>query len=240
MRCGQMRRWVLAALLCGWGATAWAGGAATVTLVHGINGADVGQEEALPIDVWINGELKLTDVTFRTFSEPLTLPSGMSTIEIYAAGALGQGVATPLASVQAEFENGLDYSVLAHLDLLSEPTLTAFFNDLSALAGRNVYRETVRHGAVAPVIDAIWYPRRPNNPPQAVLDVANSEEGGPADFGAPPFCLDLFIKDAGSGDELLGPVPFLARRRVYYYHYLVGSEANGTLEVLQETRKVGR
>lgn len=221
-------------------AAAGVGGAATVTVLHGINGVDFGHAEALPIDVNVNGANVLAGVTFRTFSQPLNLPAGTNTVEIRGADAMNPGTGSLFASGMISVSAGLDYTLLVHLDLAADARVTLFFNDLSALAGRNVFRETLRHGAIAPTINSIWRLVRGSGPPLGVLDVSNGEEGGPADFGWLPANYNQTIEDAMTDEVLVGPLPFRTQRQTYFYQYLVGSQANGTLELLQETRRVGR
>jgi hypothetical protein len=240
----SLRNFLLAACAaCAIPTAVWAGGgSATVTVVHGINGTDLGLDEALPIDVNANGANVLAGVTFRSFSGPLILPAGTNEIAISLANPGTPGANAPFKTLSVDLSDGLDYSLLAHLDLNGDETATLFFNDLSALAGRNAFRQSVRHGAVAPTIDVIWYPERSGSAPLGVIDVSNSEEGGPADFGVSPLYskYNREVQDAATSEVLLGPTPVRPVRRTYYYLYLVGSAANGTLETLEETRRPGR
>jgi hypothetical protein len=211
---------------------------ATITIVHGINGTDVEGTESFAVDVKIDGDVTQAGAQFRSFSEAIEIPAETTTIEVSLADAGEPGSNPPIATAEVELESGLDYSVLLHLNLAGEPELTVFFNDLSQLAGRNTFRQTVRHGAVAPMIDVIWYPVRAGSAPFGVIDVSNSEEGGPADFGVSLRYshYNREVEDSVTGEVLLGPTPARPVRRTYYYLYLVGSVENGTLETLEEIR----
>ncbi|MGD0937089.1 MAG: DUF4397 domain-containing protein, partial [Streptosporangiaceae bacterium] len=69
---------ILAALLAAAPAGAAAGNA-TITVVHGI--------PATPVDVYANGSKLLSDFTFKTVTQPLSVPAGSYTIDVRKAGA---------------------------------------------------------------------------------------------------------------------------------------------------------
>ena len=117
----------------------------TVTVVHGIPDLDV--------DVWANGSPLLTDFSFGTVTDALTLPAADYDLEIYAAGTAPEGNDPALAAT-VTLPAGANASIVAHLDADGAPTLTVFVNDISEIATGNG-RVTARHTAAAPTVDIL-------------------------------------------------------------------------------------
>jgi len=227
-----------AAVLIAIPALSYAGVAtATVTYVHGINGTDLSQSESLPLDIEVDNALAFAGVTFRSFSLQ-SLAAGDHLVEISLADPQNPGSNPTLASANISVLGGLDYSVLfGQVD--GQLALLEFFNDLAPVAGGNSFRLTVRHGAIAPTIDAYSYPVRPTIA-LLVPEVENGTQGGPADFPVRPHVYNLTIQDFETGDVLVTPIQYIGVRRKCFLIYLVGSQTNGTLEVLIETREAQR
>lgn len=126
---------------------------ASVYVVHGINGVDIGAPMALPVDISVSGVgCALKSFTFRQVAGPLALPAGTYTIGISLANAANPcsnpAVITGSATVMA----GMSYSLVAHLTASGAPTLSAFINDLSRAKGFNG-RLSLAHTAFAPAVD---------------------------------------------------------------------------------------
>jgi hypothetical protein len=119
-------------------------GNASVTVVHGVPG--------LTVDVYVNDELTLEDFEPGTITDPLSLPAGEYTIDVREAGA--EASADPAITADATLEGGSNVSLVAHLDGESDPVLTPFVNDASAVGGGEA-RVSVRHTAAAPAVDVL-------------------------------------------------------------------------------------
>ena len=66
---------------------AWKPRKATVYVVHGINGKDLGlEEDALPVDVSLNGDCAIQNFTFRTITDAVRLPVGKYDIRVHLGG----------------------------------------------------------------------------------------------------------------------------------------------------------
>lgn len=121
------------------------GHGAMVTVVHGV--------PDLTVDVWANGSPLLTDFEPGTVTDPVELPAGDYDLEIYAAGTDPEGN-DPAIAGSASVTDGLNASVVAHLDAAGAPTLSVFVNDVSEIAAGEA-RLTVRHTAAAPAVDIL-------------------------------------------------------------------------------------
>lgn len=121
------------------------GHGADVTVVHGIPG--------LTVDVWANGEALLPGFEPGTVTDPVELAAGTYDLEIYAAGTDPEGN-DPALAASVDVTDGLNASIVAHLDADGAPTLTVFVNDTSEVAAGEA-RLTVRHTAAAPAVDIL-------------------------------------------------------------------------------------
>lgn len=126
---------------------------AMVTVGHGIYGEDLGLPAELPVDVLVNDDCFLQDLEFSDFEGPVAVMSGTYTVAV----ALSDGDpdlcdGTVVISDVLTFEEGLNYTVFAHLTEAGDPTATLYENDVNdAVAGHT--RLTVRHTAAAPAVD---------------------------------------------------------------------------------------
>lgn len=134
-----------ALVLMGWAVPAQAAETAKLSVLHGVPG--------LTVDVWVNGERTLDDFTPGTLAGPLELAAGTYTVAITAADATGPSPAA-IGPVDLPLDAGGNYTAVAHLDPMGNPTATLFTNDISATeAGQG--RLTVRHVAAAPGVDVL-------------------------------------------------------------------------------------
>jgi hypothetical protein len=123
--------------------------AQTLTVVHGIDGRDLQQNQSLAVDVSSNGTCLLKGVTFRGISQALTVPVGVYNIEV----RLSNGSCTGALAATGRFDLGLteNATIVAHLTEQKTPVLTKFVNDISDTTGTNA-RVIVRHTASAPAV----------------------------------------------------------------------------------------
>lgn len=114
-----------------------------VTVIHGIPG--------LTVDVYVNGALTLEDFQPGDVAGPLDLPAGTYDLAITAAD---DDIANAVLTGQATVTDGLNASIIAHLQEDGTPTIGIFVNDTSAIAAGNS-RLVVRHTAAAPTVDIL-------------------------------------------------------------------------------------
>jgi hypothetical protein len=101
--------------------------AATVTVVHGINGVDLGLSRALPVDIAVDGSCALSNITFGA-STKVELPKGTYQVTVHpstgdcsAAPVIAQAVKVP-----AKAKN---IGLVAQVSNSGSARLKAFVND---------------------------------------------------------------------------------------------------------------
>lgn len=121
----------------------------------------------LPVDVWVNGEVKVPNFQPGTFAGPLDLPAGDYEVVLTA---VGDPITEPALEATLPLEANKSYTAAAFLDAAGEPTAKLFTNDVAATnAGEG--RITVRHTAAAPAVDILA------NGAVAFANVVNGAEG---------------------------------------------------------------
>jgi hypothetical protein len=107
-----------------------AASAATVTVVHGINGRDLGLTRALPVDIAVNGSCALVGVTFGA-STRVELPEGSYRVTVHSS--TGNCSAAPVIDQQVAVPAGVrNVGLVAQISNAGAPQLTAFVNDARA------------------------------------------------------------------------------------------------------------
>ena len=205
---------------------------AKVFVVHGIDGRDIGQPRALPVDVALNGGCALPDLRFGQVIGPISLPAGSYDIDIGLADADSPCSQPPVLSVPSvPLFPGECATIIAHLDENGDITASKFVNDLSQpgfLRGRLL----VHHTAAAPPVDALlerlgFFPVPPANP----KGLQNGRQ----------LPAELFfglwrgsIQVSGTSTTVLGPGLLFLLPRTVDLLYVVGSASNGTLSVIRK------
>lgn len=205
--------------------------AASVYVVHGIPGTDLGAEvdPALPVDVQVNGSLcALQGFTFGTIAGPLSLPAGTYSLEIKPANTEIPCSAGTLLSASATVEAGKNYSIVAHLTAAGAPTITPFLNDVSRTGG--AARVIAHHTANAPAVDiTLARNQAPRSPSATLKNVENGDQASPV---FQPGNWQLTIAAAGGSPVVVDRAPLQFRPFKAYLVYAVGSLDNETFELL--------
>lgn len=189
---------------------------AQVTVIHGVPG--------LTVDVYVNGDLTLEGFEPGTVTDPLSLPAGDYEIEIYAAGA-DPSVDSPAIAQTVPVSDGVDATVMAHLDASANPTLGVFVNDTSPIPAGQA-RLTVRHTAAAPAVDV-----RANGE-VAFPNLENPNEAS-ADLPAGTISADVVL--AGTDTVAIGPADLTLEAGTAYLVYAWGSADDGNLDLIVQT-----
>lgn len=195
---------------------------ATVTVIHGITGQDLGLAPELPVDVEVSGQCVLTSFTFGSISPRLDLPPGSYDIRVRLSdGACGGAVAVEALGVPfAADENA---TVIAHLDASGGPTASKFTNDLTPSAAHQG-RVVAHHTAAAPAVDVRL--RRPGVFVE-LAGVVNGQSGG-VELDAKKHT--LLIAPAGGRPIFREVFRVFAGKTVFAY--AVGSVSGGTFAIL--------
>ncbi len=208
---------------------------ATLTAVHGIPGTDLGlADDALPVDVLINGELcALTDFRFGDVSPRLEVPAGSYDVEIKLSDG-SCGGATAVALDDVEVTPGLNASIVAHLTEDAKPTASVFVNDLSPLSLWRT-RVAVHHTAAAPAVDIDASYTDRDYPFISLDNVSNGQQGVEETWVG---FYDIDIAPAGGETIFTAPATLWAYR--LYNVYAVGNIATGTFRLIVDVQLAGR
>jgi hypothetical protein len=193
---------------------------ATVYVIHGINGLDIEQEEALPVDVRVGTRCLMTNVVFGTVSQALDVAPGTYNVEIRLADA-GTACAGTLAASLSGVQLGSNdnVSLVAHLDDLGNATVTRFDNDLSTAQGSRI---VARHLAAYDAVDVLV-----DGEPTFEDLASGGEQVAVVEAGI----YDLAIVPVGE-DEPIFETQVPLQNGMVYIAYAVGSPDAGTFDVL--------
>jgi hypothetical protein len=121
---------------------------ADISIIHGINGRDLGASEELPVDVSINDSCVLRRVAFKN-SSTIELGAGYYTVRVFGSstsGCSGTAVIERTVTIPDHIEH-LSFSLVASLSLSGTPQL-ALFPNVGGVAGTGP-GVTIRHVAKA-------------------------------------------------------------------------------------------
>jgi hypothetical protein len=205
-------------------------GPASVYVVHGIPGGDLGLDPALPVDVLVNGALcVLTEFTFGTIEGPLPLEPGMYDFEISLANMDEPCSNDPVISAPGvPFAAGESASVIAFLDADGNPTAAKFTNDVSETSFLRS-RLIVQHTAAAGAVDIEIKRRSPFFPPVVVPGVENGQQLAAEQFAG---WINVSIFAAGTPIVVFGPAELRLKRFRAYLVYAVGTPSTGSFTLL--------
>lgn len=207
---------------------AWAD--ATVYIVHGIPGSDLGLDPDLPVDISVNGNCAIQDFRFGEILGPLELPAGFYDIDISLADPNNPCGNPPVISVAGlELEDDVNYSIVANLDPSVQPVASVFVNNLEP-TGRGKCRLPVHHTANAPTVDVKV--ARNENGTGPKLMIPDFEYGNQAEAEVRPGEWWVSIAPAGSGMPVFGPVMVELEPFTGYLVYAVGSVNTNTFTLL--------
>jgi hypothetical protein len=212
--------------------------AADLFVVHGINGADLGEDEALPIDIRIDvppadigpEDVCLPGVEFGDTEGPETVPdAGLYGVEIHLPDGPAECEGTLLVANSLSVSLRETAIILAQLDAQGAPLVSKYTVNASELGGDA--RISGIHAAVFPAVNIEILDRDARNEVvETILNVQNGDQTFA--FDLPEGRYRIVVLDAGTDDVLF-------RRGVTVdageigTGILVGSEANDTIEILR-------
>lgn len=209
---------------------------ATVFIVHGIPGEDLGMDPDLPLDVSINGECAVDDLRFGDTAGPLEVPAGNLDVAAYPADPDNPCTGTALIEVLGlTLAEGEHATIILHLAEDGTATISKFENDVS-LTERGRARVIVHHTAEAPPVD-ILFSRGGRSlthssavPSSLIEGLANGEQ---AAVELRPGNWQLSITPVGEDEPVYGPEVVRFHPFRIYLLYAVGSPESGSFTVLQ-------
>ncbi len=205
---------------------------ASVYVIHGIPGQDLGLNPDLPVDISVDGACALEDFIFGQIVGPLMMPAGNYDIQVHLAEGFDPcdgpvAIDAPGVPIVA----GETASIIAHLTENGDPTASKFVDDVS-LIDRADARLTVRHTAAAPVVDIELSRARSGNEIATIEDLANPDQAGPLDVRFGKHMASIF--PAGSNVPVFGPVGLALAPRVLVNVYAVGSLSTGSFTLITQ------
>jgi len=223
---------LLVGLLSG---TAMAQDEATIFIVHGIPGIDLGLDPELPVDITVDGACLLQNFKFGEITDALSLPAGTYNIQIKLADLSNPCGGTTVIEADVPFEANEKCTVIAHLTEEGGITASKFTHDLSPIK-RNKARILMHHTAYAPGVDVTWVPLV-DDISQRMNQKDEFEHGDKYQIEVRPFPNDswrMFLGPRGTGITIFSQ-DFKFNDFTAYGIFAVGSVANGTFRLIVNT-----
>lgn len=104
---------------------------ARVYFLHGVHGGAIGELPTFPMDIYINGILKIKNAKFGKVVGPKKISPGNTSIDVYRAGEGPDTGHTPLGEYNFVFKPYENVTIAAYLDADYESVVQKFNNDFS-------------------------------------------------------------------------------------------------------------
>lgn len=215
---------------------------AALRVIHGINGADLGLESALPVDVYVAeaDACLLQGFEFTEVAGPVALPAGNYTVTISLANESDPcgNSGDPEASISASLvlTAGVDYTAIAHLTAVGEPTVSLFPTPDADLMGPGYSRLVAHHTAWAPAVDVLANRGGAGNVPVAAI-FEGVPNGASGNLDLRPGNWTAYLGLPGTGEPLEGAGPWTVTTKPYTATlvFVVGSLTNGLQPIVVDT-----
>lgn len=206
---------------------------ASVIVVHGINGAALGADSALPVDVSVNGACALPGFQYKQIVGPLALPAGTINVAIHPANPSSPcGLPAIIGPAAIPLAAGENAAIIAHLTADKAPTASKYTHDLG-LTVNNKARVSVFHTAAAPAVDAyLTAPGGFGNVSQTAFLLRQFVNNEQITVSAPAGAWDLSVAVAGASSAVIGPATVRLMENTAYLFFVVGEPTSGTLDVI--------
>ncbi|MCU0623614.1 MAG: DUF4397 domain-containing protein [Gemmatimonadaceae bacterium] len=196
---------------------------ARFSVLHGIDGRDLGLARHLPVDVEINGACAMRHLTFGEATRTRTVPAGTYNIVVRLAGGRPCSGAAAITANGVTLAGHTTYTIAAHLSAAGAPTASVFVNE--DIAGKGLATVAARHTAQFGAVDV-----RANGA-TAFAGVTNGQGGAAA---IPNGFFRLEILPASSSTVAFSGKALAIGGRFVNAFYAVGTPANGTFRVLRQ------
>lgn len=196
---------------------------ARFSVIHGIDGRDIGAARSLPVDVEINGACAIRHLTFGEATRTRTVLAGTYNIVVRLAGGRPCSGAAAITANGVVLNGHTTYSIAAHLSATGAPTASVFVNE--DIAGKGLATVAARHTAQFGAVDVRV------NGATAFAGVTNGVGGAAA---IPAGFFRLAILPAGGTTAAFNGKALALGGRVVNAFYAVGTPANGTFRVLRQ------
>ena len=213
---------------------------ASLRVIHGINGADLGLPSPLPVDVYVAeaDACLLQGFEFTEIAGPLSLPAGTYTVTISLADAANPcGGPAAVGPAPLPLEAGKDYTAIAHLTDTGAPTASLFETPSAALMGRGYSRLVAHHTAWAPAVDVLANRGGASSVPVAPV-FQNVPNGASGSIDLRPGNWTAYLGLPGTGEPLEGAGPWTVTTKPHNATlvFVVGSLTNGLHPIVVDTK----
>lgn len=210
---------------------------ASVYVIHGIAGQDLGADPKLPVDVLVNDSIcLLKGFKFSEIKGPVKLAAGTYNFKISLANSAKPCTNAAVIEANVPFAAGENATVVAHLTEAGAPTASKFVNDVSRIKPL-MTRLTVRHTAAAPTVDiGVDVKLGDLTFSTKVPGLSNPNQAGPVNIPAMKYKVSLY--PAGSDTVVFGPVDLKLAPHTAYFVYAVGSLSNNSFTLITQTIRV--
>lgn len=124
---------------------------AMVYVVHGIPGIALNADQALPVDISVNGACVITDFKYQGFFGPISLAPGEYEIAIRPANLTSPCSEDPVIEATVPIHADETCTIIAHLTEDGSVTASKFTHDVSPIKDKS--RIVIHHCAAAPAVD---------------------------------------------------------------------------------------
>ena len=208
---------------------------ATVYLVHGLPGADLGKAADLPVDISFNGMYKAKAFKHPTVSAALSLAAGTYAVNVYEAGMGPAAGTTPLIRKSIVLKEGEQASVVIHLTGAKKATLTKFTNDLSPVANKSA-RYVVHNTAAVSYFGAGFVPAAGEGHPLCIAEAIGYRNRFAVELD-PKWGAEYFmgvIESSPDSELWLKKMLQVAADKVHLI-YIVGTPKTATFQAITKT-----
>jgi hypothetical protein len=209
-----------------------------------VHGASIGEDPTFPMDIYINGVLKMKAAKFGKLTGPKKVTPGNVAIDVYRAGEGPDTGHSPLSQHNFVFKPYENVTIAAFLDANQEPVVQKFTNDLSPTASKDKCRVVV-HNISAGWVDFEFFNRliRDGHPfhtfellepgDKCVLEFAKKILFQP--YKGEQLVRQLVIGEGGEQWIQLYNKPFNIKPGKAILVYIVGSSAYNTFKVIKRS-----
>ena len=184
-----------------------------ITIIHGL--------PDIKVDVYLDKELILDDVTPNTVSDPIEVEDGLHDIEIRDFQS-GPSAVPILSALDIDIRDGANLSAIAFLGTNQDFSLSVFENDISNIKEGHA-RVTVRHAAQAANADVLA-------DGNVLFSELNNRTEGKSEV--PVGTYDITIAPTGTTDTVFGPMELELREGNHIIIFAVGSLDNDTFSIV--------
>jgi len=218
---------------------------ASIFLVHGIPGADLGEDPTFPVDIYINGIKKVINVKYGQIKGLFKITPGNTTISVYQAGQGPEAGYEPLLEENFNFQKNEMASVVGYLVSEDDVRLAKFDVDLAPAGDPSKNRVVIHNTSAETSLGIILANKGPELYPSmgaTLLEPGDKFAGEIAQkglYGAKKaFSWILSAFKEGRIDHPFYSKAFAVKPGQAALIYAVGSDATKTFKILKKLAKL--